>query len=62
MGKIQEMSSRRLNYLNSNLVIPFNENIIVIENGCDQTTVSINNFLIESFAGIQFNVEDFYTS
>ena len=56
MGEIQEMSSRRLNHLYSNLVIPFNENILVIDNGCDQIIVSINAFLIESFSGIQFNV------
>ena len=56
MGKIQEISSRRLNYSNNNLVIPFNESILAIDNGCDQKIVNINDFLIESFAGIQFNV------
>ena len=50
------MSSRNLNYINNDLVIPFNEHILVIENGCDQTIVNISAFLIESFAGIQFNV------
>ena len=57
MGKIQETSSRCLNYLNNNLVITFNENILVIDNSCDQTIVNINDFLIESFTGIKFNVE-----
>ena len=31
--------------------------MLVIENGCDQTTVNIHAFLVESFAGVQFNVE-----
>ena len=52
MRKIQEMSSRCLNYLNSNLVIPFNENMLVVDNGCDQKIVNIKAFLIESFVGI----------
>ena len=50
------MLSRRLSYLNNNLVIPFNEYILIIDNGCDQTIVNINAFLIESFTGIKFNV------
>ena len=32
------------------------ENILVIDNGCDQTIININSFLIESFAGIYYNV------
>ena len=49
------MSIRCLNYINNGSVISTNENIIVIDNGYDQTIVNINAFLIESFAGIQFN-------
>ena len=56
MGKIQEMSFRCLNYSYNDLVIPFNENIFVIDNDCDQKIVNINAFLIEYFVGVQFNV------
>ena len=52
------MSSRHLNYLNNNLVIAFNGNILVIDNGCDQIIVNINASLIEYFAGIQFYIGD----
>ena len=38
------------------LLIPFMENILVIDNGCDQTIININSFLIQSFAGIYYNV------
>ena len=56
MGKIQEMSLRHLSYLNNNLVIHFNENMLVIDISCDQTIININAFLIKYFAGIKFNI------
>ena len=52
MGEIQEISSRRLSYINNNLLIPVNENVLVIDNGCDQTIVNISAFFIKSFVGI----------
>ena len=38
------------------LVIPELENILVIDNGCDQSIINLNSFLIQSFAGINYNV------
>ena len=46
---------RRLTIVN-NLSISFMENISVIDNGCDQTIINVNYFLIQSFAVIQYNV------
>ena len=56
MEEIQEMVITSLNYINNDLVIPVNENILVIDNSCYQTIVDINAFLTEYFAGIQLNV------
>ena len=56
MGEIQGMSSRCLNYINNDLVILFNENILVIDNCYDQIIANISAFLIESFAGITSNI------
>ena len=42
--------------MGNDLCIPFMENILVVDNGCDQTIVNINCFLIQSFAGIQTSV------
>ena len=56
MEEIQKMSSKCLNYVHNDLVVPFNKNILVIENYCDQTIINIRDFLIESFASVQFNV------
>ena len=56
MGEIQGISSRCLNYINNDLVILFNENILVIDNGCDQIIANVSAFLIEPFVGIQSNV------
>ena len=38
------------------MVISTNENIIVIDNGCNQSIININSFLVYSFAGVIFNV------
>ena len=46
---------RHLTMIND-LCIPFMENILVVDNGCDQTIVNINCFLIQSFASIQSSV------
>ena len=58
MGKnfnLKNAILRRLTLVND-LLIPFMGNILVIDNGCDQTIININPFLIESFAGICYNV------
>ena len=54
--KIRKMSSRSLNYINNDVVVTFNENTLVIDNGCAQKIVNISAFLIETFAGIKCNV------
>ena len=46
MGDIQGMSSRYLNYINNDLVIPFNKKILVVDNGCDQIIANVSAFLL----------------
>ena len=46
---------RRLTYLDD-LVISTNEQIMVIDNGCDQTIININSFLVQSFTGEYVNI------
>ena len=57
MGRIIQNSKyfRRLTIVND-LCIPFMENSLVVDNGCDQTIFNINSFLIWSFVGIQYSV------
>ena len=50
------MTSRGVNCIHTDLVIIFNGHILVIDNSYDQKTGNMSAFLIESFAGIQFNV------
>ena len=49
------MNCRRVEYLN-NLVITTDEPIMVIDNGCDQSIINTNSFLVKSFAGVIFEV------
>ena len=46
---------RRLTYLDD-LVISTNEQIMVIDNGCDQTIINITSFLVQSFTGAYVNI------
>ena len=46
---------RRLTYLDD-LVISTNEQNMVIDNGCDQTIININSFLVQSFTGEYVNI------
>ena len=39
-----------------NLVFTTNESVLVINNGCDQTIININSFLIYTFAGVKYKV------
>ena len=39
-----------------NLLITTEENIMIIDNGCEQTIINSNSFLVQSFAGVIFNV------
>ena len=40
----------------NDLLITTDENIMVVDNGCNQSIISINSFLVKSFAGELFNV------
>ena len=54
--KLKNNIFRRLTLVND-LLIPFMETILVIDNGFDQTIININSLLIESFAGIHYKVD-----
>ena len=47
---------RRMNKLND-LVIPKDEQIILIDNGCDISIISNNYYLTSTFTGICLNVD-----
>ena len=49
------MKKRRVDYV-EDLIITTNENIMVIDNGCDQSIINLSSFLIQSFAGVMYNV------
>ena len=55
MGSLRT-TRRRVTKLND-LVIPKDEQIILIDNGCDISIISNNSFLISTFTGIFFNVD-----
>ena len=46
---------RRLEH-RGDLVLPIYENILFIDNGCNQSIINLNSFLILSFAGVHFTV------
>ena len=48
-------TERCLTYVND-LCIPSDENILVTDNGCDQSIININSFLVQSFTGTYYNV------
>ena len=50
------MAIYRLNYI-YDIVIPMNEIVLTINNGCTQIIININSFLIQSFTVIHFTVE-----
>ena len=47
--------SRRVEYLDD-LVITHDEDILVVDNGCDQSIININSFFVKSFAGVMYHV------
>ena len=55
MEKVENTTIRRLNYLDD-LVIPINKILLIIDNGCDQTIINLNSFLVQSFAGVYFTI------
>ena len=52
---MESRSSRRLTS-QDDLVIPHTECILIIDNGCDQSIINLNAFLIQSFAGVFYNM------
>ena len=49
------MNIRRLDKVN-NLTFYNNEFVLIIDNGCDQTIINLNSFLISTFTGVTFIV------
>ena len=47
---------RRINYLDKDLTTYNNENILIVDNGCDQTIFDFDLFLIHTFTGDLFSV------
>ena len=52
LSHIYSQTSKRLR----NLQVTTNENMLVINNDCDQTIININSFLIHTFAGTKYNI------
>ena len=50
------ISSRKVTKI-EDLVISLDEEILIIDNGCDQTIININSYLIVIHTGICFNVD-----
>ena len=50
------ISSRKVTLI-EDLVISLDEEILIIDNGCDQTIININSYLIVTHTGIYFNVD-----
>ena len=57
MGEIGRTTIGCLNYMDD-IVISLNENLLIIDNGCDQTILDLNSFLVQYFAGIKFAIKD----
>ena len=49
------VTTRRVDH-RGDLVLPLDKNILVINNGCDQSIINLNSLLILSFAGVYFTV------
>ena len=50
-----KIDCRRVEFIDE-LCITTNENIMVVDNGCDQLIINMNPFFIKSFAGVLYNV------
>ena len=46
----------RIKKIDNELTIVDNENLIIIDNGCDQTIINLNSFVVMTFTGILFDV------
>ena len=50
------ISSRKVTLV-QDLVISLDEEILIIDNGCDQTIINLNSYLIVTHTGIFYNVD-----
>ena len=50
------ISSRKVTLV-EDLVISLDEEILIIDNGCDQTIINLNSYLIVTHTGIFYNVD-----
>ena len=55
MNALEQLNIRKVTRYD-NLVITNGEDILVIDNGCDQSIISINSFVVNTFTGVLFNV------
>ena len=51
------LNKRRMIKIDDLVISSNNENILLIDNGCDISIISNNSFLIEIFTGTFFNVD-----
>ena len=42
--------------------VPTNENVLVIDNNCDQTIININSYMIHIFGGTKFKINGTLTA
>ena len=47
---------RRINKLNNELTVYKDEQVLIVDNGCDQTIINLNSFLVFTFLGTTFSV------
>ena len=43
---------QKIKKIDNELTIVNNENLIIIDNGCDQTIINLNSFVVMTFTGI----------
>ena len=55
MNALDRLNMRKVTRYD-NLVVTHGENILVVDNGCDQSIISINSFIVNIFTGVLFNV------
>ena len=49
------MTTRRVERI-QDLLITSGENVLIIDNGCDQSIINVNSFLVETYTGIFYSV------
>ena len=61
VGHSGKIIKRRMISIDNSVIPSNNENMLLIDNGCDVNIISNNFFLIETFTGTFFNVDCFST-